>query len=119
MTGYFLTGAIGYPLLELAWRGRTHYSMALAGGASMVLIRAVSRLRRGLLLKSTLCAAGITAVEYAAGLIWNRRYRVWDYRRMPMNLHGQICLSYSLLWLGLSAAALTAMKTASNKPDSP
>ena len=33
----FLIGAVGYPLLELAWRGHTHPSMALAGGMSAML----------------------------------------------------------------------------------
>lgn len=114
----FLTGALGYPLLEVLWRGRTHYSMALAGGASLVLIRGVSRQRRGLLLRGITCAAGITAIEYAAGLIWNRRYRVWDYRRMPLNLHGQICLPYSLLWFGLSTAVISLIDPNRKRPGS-
>ena len=31
----FWIGAAGYPLIELWWRGRTHPSMALAGGLAM------------------------------------------------------------------------------------
>ena len=30
--GLFLVGAGGYCLLELLWRGRTHWTMALTGG---------------------------------------------------------------------------------------
>ena len=41
----------------------------------------------------------ITAVELAAGLIANRDYGVWDYRRVPGNFYGQVCLPYSLLWI--------------------
>ena len=37
--------------------------------------------------------------EYAAGLLFNRSYAVWDYRDQPMNLHGQICLPFSLIWM--------------------
>ena len=105
----FLTGAVGYPALELLWRGRTHASMALAGGLSMLLIRRVSRMRGGLLPRAMLCGAGITAIEYLVGKKWNRTHRIWDYRRQPLNLRGQICLGYSLLWCGLSAAALAIM----------
>ena len=105
----FLTGAVGYPALELLWRGRTHASMALAGGAAMLLIRRVSRVRGGLLPRSLLCGAGITAIEYAVGRAWNRSHRIWDYRRQPLNLQGQICAGYSLLWCGLSAAVLAVL----------
>ena len=53
---------------------------------------------------------GITGIEYVIGRIFNRRYRVWDYRRMPMNVQGQICLPYTLAWCALSAAALGIMR---------
>lgn len=109
MMGTFLFGAAAYPTLELLWRGRTHPSMALAGGASMLLIDRASRLPMSLPERALLCGAGVTAVEYACGLIWNRQHRVWDYRRMPLNLRGQICLPYSLIWCGLSAGVLAAM----------
>lgn len=104
----FLFGAIGYPLLELAWRGRTHPSMALAGGLSTMLIHRISNTRLSLLRKSLLCGAGITGIEAACGLIWNRHHQVWDYRRMPLNWRGQVCMSYTLAWCVL---ALLLMKT--------
>lgn len=107
----FLFGAVGYPVLELLWRGRTHASMALAGGAAMLLIHRVSRMKGGLLPRSLLCSAGITAIEYAVGSLWNRDHRIWDYRRQPLNLHGQICLPYTLLWCGLSGSVLAVMET--------
>lgn len=109
MIGTFLLGASGYPALELLWRGRTHPSMALAGGASMLLITRVRRVPTCLAGRALLCGLGITGIEYACGLLWNRTYCVWDYRRMPMNLQGQICLPYTLMWCGLSAGALAAM----------
>ena len=34
----FALGAAGYPLLEVCWRGRTHASMALAGGLAFLWI---------------------------------------------------------------------------------
>ncbi|MBQ2953118.1 MAG: hypothetical protein IJE07_06130 [Clostridia bacterium] len=105
----FLTGAVGYPALELLWRGRTHPTMALAGGMSMLLIRRASRMRGGLMPRAMLCGAGITAIEYLIGRRWNRTHRIWDYRRQPLNLHGQICLPYSLLWCGLSATVLAVL----------
>lgn len=102
----FLTGAAGYPLLELAARGRTHGSMALAGGLSLALMARVSRMRGSLLLRALLCGLGVTAIEYGCGRIWNRRWQVWDYRRQPLNIGGQICLAYTALWCALSGAVL-------------
>lgn len=105
----FALGAIGYPLLELATRRRTHYSMALAGGLSTLLIRRLQRTSWRHMTQAALCGVGITAIEYACGCIWNRDFRVWDYRRIPLNWRGQICLPYTLLWCGLSAALLKAL----------
>ena len=39
MIGAFVVGAIGYPLLELIYRKRTHYSMAVAGGIGLCLMQ--------------------------------------------------------------------------------
>ena len=33
------------------------------------------------------------------GLMVNRDYSVWDYRQMPLQYLGQVCLPYSLLWI--------------------
>ncbi len=100
---YFLIGAAGYPLLEIAWRGRTHYSMAIAGGLSTMLLHRISRTKLLPCVQCFLGGIGITAVETVCGRIWNKHHQVWDYRRMPLNWRGQVCLPYSLLWCGLSA----------------
>ncbi len=44
-------------------------------------------------------AGVITCVELLTGLIANRNFTVWDYRQLPANFMGQICLPYSLLWV--------------------
>ena len=70
----FLAGSCAYPTLEMAWRGRTHYSMAIAGGVCLCLIDWVccGSLERKSLFTRCLAGAGlITGVELAAGLIVN------------------------------------------------
>ncbi len=107
----FLTGSCAYPTLEMVWRGRTHYSMAIAGGVCLALIGRVccGRLRqRGLAVR---CLAGsgiITGVELFTGLIVNRwlHFGVWDYSGAPLNILGQVCLPYSLLWAALTLPAM-------------
>jgi uncharacterized membrane protein len=50
---------------------------------------------------SGVCTLG----ELVTGLIFNRDYRIWDYRALPGNFRGQICLFFSALWVPLSALA--------------
>jgi uncharacterized membrane protein len=39
-------------------------------------------------------------------MIVNRSYTVWDYRALPFNFMGQICLRFSLLWIPVSLLAI-------------
>ena len=55
-------------------------------------------------------AAVITGVELLAGLAANRQHQVWDYRDMPLNLMGQICLPYSLLWIPVALGGMYLYK---------
>lgn len=107
----FLAGSCAYPTLEMIWRGRTHYSMALAGGVCMYLINKVCCERMENSSISARCLTGsaiITGVELTAGLIVNdlMDLNVWDYSNMPLNIMGQVCLPYSLLWAALSLPAM-------------
>ena len=104
----FLAGGIGYVGLEFLWRGRSHASMFFAGGVCFLLLGQLNKVRPRLPLPLR-CVVGagiITCVELAAGLVANRDYRVWDYRLMPFNYHGQVCLPYSLLWIPVSLGAM-------------
>ena len=98
----FLVGGSGYVGLEFLWRGRSHISMFIAGGVCFLLLGQLDRTKFSPAAKCILGAAVITIVELLAGLIANRNYRVWDYRQMPYNFLGQICLCYSLFWIPVS-----------------
>ena len=78
----FLAGSGLYPLLEVLWRGYSHASMALAG------------------------------VEFLFGLLVNRvlHLHVWDYSALPLNIMGQICLPFSLIWFVLTIPASALCK---------
>ena len=103
----FCLGGMAYVGLELLWRGRSHYSMFLAGGASLLLIGQLNRTqpRLALPLRALTGAGIITMVELGTGLIFNRNFSVWDYRGHPGNWLGQICPLFSALWIPLSLAA--------------
>ena len=100
--GMFAFGAVGYPLLELLWRGESHVLMALAGGVCFLAIYAIALLPRRLSiwLKCLVGALVITSVELAIGLIANLKFGmdIWDYSHLPFNFKGQICLLFSGIW---------------------
>ena len=104
----FYLGGAAYMGLEVAFRGWSHGSMFLAGGTCFLLLGKLERTvpRLPLPLRGLLGATTITAVELAAGLLFNRGYQVWDYRGQPLNFHGQICLPFSLLWIPVGLAAM-------------
>ena len=95
----FCAGGAAYVCLELLWRGRSHSSMFLAGGSCFMLLGRLGRCIKDPILRCIGSAAVITLVELIVGLLFNRRYKVWDYRAVPLNFKGQICLPYFLLWM--------------------
>lgn len=107
----FLAGSCAYPTLEMLWRGKTHYSMAIAGGVCLCLINRVccEEMKQKRLSLKCLAGAGIiTGVELLTGLVVNEvlQFQVWDYSKVPFNLLGQVCLPYTALWFFLSIPAI-------------
>ena len=105
----YTIGSLGYCLLELSWRGYTHWSMAVTGGICFFLLYQIDThfSRRPLLWRCFAGALAVTAVEFAVGCVVNLAlgWGVWDYSRMPMQLWGQICLPFFLLWFLLCIPA--------------
>ena len=98
----FTFGGIVYGLIEILWRKYTHWSMLITGGLCfIVLYKAFKKLAEySMIIK---CVAGstiITSIEIVSGCVFNiiMKLKVWDYSRLPMNLCGQVCLLYSVLW---------------------
>lgn len=107
-----LLGSVGYPLAELCWRGRTHWSMALLGGMCLCGILYVSECTEGVLdlfSRALLCSIIISEAEFIFGVMFNliAGLGIWDYTEKPLNLLGQVCAEYSLLWLSLSLPAIS------------
>ena len=100
-----LVGGAGYYAIELAFRGHSHWSMALCGGICLCAIYHMNRHLRAkpIVLRALIGALIITSVELICGCIVNLAlgWRIWDYSGMPLQLLGQICLPFSLLWAAL------------------
>lgn len=104
----FYVGGTAYLTMEFLWRGRSDGSMFLLGGLCFLLLGGwVARLERlPLALRALLGAGVITALELVTGLLVNRDLAVWDYRALPLNFQGQICVNFSLLWIPVSLAGM-------------
>lgn len=106
----FTIGGIGYGLLEILWRRRTHISMILAGGICLLIFELITRKCKNLSLatKAAIAALAITLIELIFGVIFNLLLglSVWDYSSLPFNFLGQICPLYCGLWFLLSIIIL-------------
>lgn len=101
----FLFSGTVYYLMEILFKDThsSHWTMfLLAGFSALFFIDGLNDLfgyDMDYLLQCIICATAITIGELCVGLIWNFDYGIWDYRNMPLNFKGQICLSYEHLCL--------------------
>ena len=108
---FFIGGSL-YGLLEILFRGHTHWTMFILGGACFVVMGLLNEYKIPwhwcLLRQAVISACIITIFEFFTGCIVNLwlGWQVWDYSNLPFNLLGQICLYFFLLWIPLSAAGI-------------
>ena len=102
----FSIGAVGYGLLELMWRGYTHWSMLGAGGICFMFFAKIGEKMKNtsLFIKALIGSGFVTLIELFFGIIFNiiLKKNVWDYSKMPFNIGGQICALYSFFWVIIS-----------------
>ena len=106
----FMIGGLLYMLVEILWRGHSHWTMFLLGGICFVSIGLLNEIWPSMRLwqQMILGALIVTAAELVVGIIVNiwLGWHVWDYSSVPFNFMGQICLPYFFAWMGLSAIAV-------------
>ena len=112
----FIIGGIGYMLIELLFRGRTHITMFFAGGLSLLMFFIIEEKFKAspLLLKAFLASLSVTFIELIFGILFNLIFdmKVWDYSDRMFNLFGQICPLFSFAWAGLALIMLPLVKRA-------
>ena len=107
----WILGGLIYIGIELIWRGYSHWTMFLLGGICFVCIGRINEVIQWdmPLWKQVLIGTVIiTGLEFLTGCIVNLclGWNIWDYSEMPLNVMGQICVQYMLLWVPASAAAI-------------
>ena len=113
-TKYLFLGVIGsiiYMSLEILWRGYTHWTMGVLGGICFICLGLINELlswKTPLVLQMFIGSTMITILEFITGCIVNLwlGWNVWDYSDLPLNLLGQICLPFSIIWYFISAIGI-------------
>ncbi len=109
-----IVGGLYYFLLEVLWRGYSHWTMIMTGGACVLFLYLINDKLSSVPFLAR-CALGsliITAAELAVGLVVNvwLGWDVWDYSDKSFNIMGQICLNSSLIWFLLCIPGFAASR---------
>lgn len=103
----FIFGGLVYNLIELLYRGYSHWTMFILGGLCFVSVGLINNLFTWKTPIEFQCLIGgglITLLEFITGLVVNVKlnWNVWDYSNVPLNFMGQICLPFTIIWIFLS-----------------
>lgn len=94
---------VSYVLIELIYRGYSHWSMFILGGICGICIGMLNECipwEMPLWLQAGIGAVIITVLEFICGCIVNLAlgWNVWDYSNTPLNILGQVCLPFAIIW---------------------
>lgn len=109
----FIISGFIYIMLELLWRGYTHWTMFICAGLCGLVIANVNNnllkfdtdFRIQVLISAILC----TAFEFLFGIIFNGDFSIWDYRNIWGTIHilgDQINILFFGIWIIISVFAL-------------
>lgn len=113
---YLVLGNIGgtvYVLIELLYRGHSHWTMYIVAAILFIMIGLINeylswdmKMWKQMLIGTFMA----TIIEFIAGIIINVKlgWNVWDYSNLPLNIMGQICLPFSIVWFFISLIAIIA-----------
>lgn len=107
----FIVGGLIYIELELLFRGYTHWTMGVLGGICFIALGLINEIlpwETPLAVQMLIGCVVITTLEFIAGCILNiwLKLNIWDYSNLPLNLLGQICLPFSIIWYFVSAIGI-------------
>lgn len=101
-----------YVCMELLFRGRSDITMMFCASicvVPMIYLNNIFSYDVDFLLQLILCSVFATFIEYIFGMIFNTDYHIWDYRNMPYNIDGMVCLPFSLLWMLIASWVIPLM----------
>lgn len=109
----FLMAAGGslYYLIEIGFRGYSHWTMFLLGGTALIFCSfqgEVMHWSEPMWIQILRAVFFLTSLEFITGIICNKwlKIGIWDYTDQPFQLWGQICLPFMVLFSGLLCIAI-------------
>lgn len=112
LTIFIISGLI-YIILELLWRGHTHWTMFLCAGLCGLVM---ANINNNLLefdtdfLEQVFCSAlCCTTFEFLFGIIFNGDFSIWDYRGLWGTIHAlgdQVNILFFGIWIIISFFSL-------------
>ena len=107
----FIIGGTIYIVIELLYRGYTHWTMFILGGICFVAIGLLNEKlswKTPLISQSLIGGGIITVLEYITGLIVNigLGWNIWDYSNLLFNIQGQVCLLFTGIWIIIAVIAI-------------
>lgn len=110
----FVLGGCAYGLMEILYRGHTHWTMLVTGGACVLTLFYLREwlLAQPLVLGALAGAVIITVYELSVGVLVNLKlgWQVWDYSAQPGNVLGQICPAFTAIWFVVCLLFLTGVR---------
>lgn len=110
----FILGGAAYGMMEILFRGSTHWSMVLTGGACVLTLFYLREwiMPMNLVKGALIGALIITFYEFIVGVLVNIKFQwnVWDYSDRPGNVLGQICPQFSVVWFLICFAFFGGVK---------
>lgn len=108
---FFLLGGAVYFVIELLWRGYSHYTMFMLGGLCFILIGLINEYfpwDMYIEIQTLIGTLVVLILEFVCGCIINLwwGWHIWDYSNMPLNVLGQICLPFALIWIPIVLFAI-------------
>ena len=108
----FSFGGCLYTVVELLFRGNSHWSMFILGGICFLLVGGLNQLfpKMSLVIQMAVSAGIITVLEFICGCIVNLwlGMEVWNYEALPFNILGQVCPVFTIAWFFLSLVGIVA-----------
>ena len=111
---YLFLWALGgtvYYSLEMVFRGFSHWTMFVLGGICLVFFTVQGQMLHWedpMWRQILRCTIFVVSAEFITGIIVNKWFQlaIWDYSTMPLQLFGQICLPFAILFSGLCAVGI-------------
>lgn len=112
----FSIGGAIYLMIEVIWRylmnrPDTHWTMFIVGGLAFLIIGSINEYftwEIPIWLQSIIGTIAVTVLEFISGCVLNiwLGLNIWDYSNVPLNLFGQICVTFMGAWIILVTIAI-------------